>query len=134
MPSYSVDLRLVDTTYESIDGVSVRRTLFRIENPSGITSAKLFIVQNAPTPENPERVEYRTVATAADIINLNEDAPSGENLAEPYRVAEVTVYTDNPQAQFKFVNDVLRRLKTCLAGAKQLDTDETEVVYTVSLD
>jgi hypothetical protein len=134
MTAYSLRLEVTDNENASIDGVAVRRTTFKTSLPVGISTAKLFVVHNAPTVQNPDRVEYYTVACAADLDNLNEDAPPEDEPSQPYRLDEVTLVTDNPVDVDQFIRDVKRRIKSCLAEVKQLAETTTGTIFDISLD
>lgn len=123
----SISLVITDTTQVVVRGVPARQTTLLLTNAVAVSS-KLFVVQRVPLDVGYE-VEYRTIATPADLSNLAEDSPPPNDRLQPFRVNTVTITTDDPKQVDEFITTIRRRLTELLYNLKAL-----EITITTSYD
>jgi len=126
----SISLVVTDSRAVSHFGIPARQITFQFVQASNVT-AKLFVVENKQVAGE-TLVEYRTVASAADLSNLTEDAPPNGSPARPYRVDTVTLTTDEPSLIDKFIDTVRDRTRGLLETLKQLELS-TSTTYTITV-
>ncbi|OYW72178.1 MAG: hypothetical protein B7Z37_25615 [Verrucomicrobia bacterium 12-59-8] len=135
--SYSIRIHMEDASSLPSLGPRVRTVEFSLLDPVNVTN-RLFVVQRVPAEnEDGYLVEYQTIATAADLDNLPEDAP-GEDPWSFYRVDSITLSADvpeNPDGQDMiddFITMLRRRVKSLLTALKRFETpDVRDITITV---